>query len=165
MKKLGKLSLGEIKQSMPIIDQNEQENLMAGSGNPYSLAYYYYSIGTAEVVGSESNPDILDFFTATSYVPTDDSKDGWCSAFANYCVYNSGGSGTNSALASSWLTWGSSTNSPQVGDIAVANDGSHVGIVQGVNADGTVTVIDGNYSNKVSRHDVSSSSYSFRTAN
>jgi len=118
------------------------------------------------VAGSGSNPDIISFFGATSHgTPTDDSTVGWCSAFANYCVYNSGGTGTNSALASSWLTWGNATNSPHAGDIAVSKDGSHVGIVECVNSDGSVKIISGNYSNSVAESYVSTTDYSFRSAN
>lgn len=59
--------------------------------------------------------------------------------------------------------WGSQTNDPKPGDVAVKADGSHVGIVSSVN-NGVVTIISGNYSESVAQSNASTG-YTFRTHN
>ncbi|WP_185982977.1 TIGR02594 family protein [Aureimonas mangrovi] len=74
----------------------------------------------------------------------------WCAAFANAAIARTGGQGTGSNLASSFMGWGSGTNAPQVGDIVVLKPqaqgtSGHVGFVAGF-GDGTVQVFGGNQS-------------------
>lgn len=77
----------------------------------------------------------------------------WCAAFANAAIAKTGGAGTGSNLASSFLNWGMGTNAPQPGDIVVLKPQSsgasgHVGFLVGM-GDGTVQVFGGNQGNGV----------------
>src|SRR5205823_8238004 len=59
-------------------------------------------IGVAE---GQGDPRISQYFATTTLGPQPSSVP-WCSAFVNFCVTRGGASGTNSALARSWLSWG-----------------------------------------------------------
>jgi uncharacterized protein (TIGR02594 family) len=43
----------------------------------------------------------------------------WCSAFVNWCIKQAGLTGTNHALAESWLKWGQRLDGPRLGAIVV----------------------------------------------
>lgn len=75
-------------------------------------------IGTKEVKGEVSNPDIVKFASYTSLKATKDEVP-WCSSFANFIVQTCGDKGTNSAAAKSWLDWGKVKTEPSAGDIVV----------------------------------------------
>ncbi|MBB4146021.1 TIGR02594 family protein [Rhizobium rhizoryzae] len=77
----------------------------------------------------------------------------WCAAFANASIAKAGGQGTGSNLASSFLNWGTGTNTPQPGDIVVlkpqsAGSSGHVGFLASY-GNGKVQVFGGNQSNGV----------------
>ena len=58
----------------------------------------------------------------------------WCSSFMNWVMKQAGYAGTDSALAVSWKNYGSKSDGPVVGSIAVIDRGNghgHVGIVVG----------------------------------
>jgi uncharacterized protein (TIGR02594 family) len=60
----------------------------------------------------------------------------WCAGFVNAVLYQSGVQGTSSLQARSFLQWGSSTRTPQKGDIVVFTRGrsraaGHVGFYMG----------------------------------
>lgn len=54
----------------------------------------------------QCNPRIAEYNNSTQLAGYDD-KIAWCSSFLNWCMKQSGIRGTGSALARSWLTWGS----------------------------------------------------------
>ena len=89
--------------------------------------------GVVEIPGKEHNPRVLEYLsTVTNISNTWKSMDEtpWCSAFVNWCVEKAGYVGTNSALSSSWLSWGKKIDKPVKGCIAVfsrADGGGHVG--------------------------------------
>ena len=60
-------------------------------------------IGIHECASDEKR--ILEYFTATSYKAQSDTVP-WCSAFVNWCMKEAGITGSDSAAAKSWLTWG-----------------------------------------------------------
>lgn len=64
------------------------------------------------------NPRIVEYNSYTNLRGYDD-KISWCSSFVNWCLAQFGIAGTGSALARSWLEWGSALESPLVGCIAV----------------------------------------------
>lgn len=66
----------------------------------------------------EVNPRIVEYNNQTSLAGYDD-KISWCSSFINWCFAGAGVRGTGSALARSWLEWGSALESPQYGCVAV----------------------------------------------
>jgi uncharacterized protein (TIGR02594 family) len=75
-------------------------------------------IGTAQYPIGQSNPRITEYHEGTNIRGYDD-KASWCSSFINWCLGQTGFSGTGSALARSWLDWGKKLDSPVHGCIAV----------------------------------------------
>jgi uncharacterized protein (TIGR02594 family) len=65
-----------------------------------------------------SNPRITQYHDCTN-IPGYDDKASWCSSFVNWVLLQAGISGTGSALARSWLTWGEALQHPVLGCIAV----------------------------------------------
>lgn len=162
MKKLQKLTLKEFNNSGSVMSLIESQGIVGGGVLETAQGY----LGICRVPGADANSDITMFLHSTSlssqYANSDETA--WCSAFVNYCVGENGYTGTNNALASSWSSFGSATNSPKVGDIAYRN--GHCGIVSSVGSNGAFTMIAGNSGDD---HCVayesygSSCGYSFRT--
>lgn len=77
-------------------------------------------LGTAEVPGTAANPRIVEYARHTSLKAASDETP-WCSSFANFVVdvADGPGSGTGSAAARSWLTWGKQLAVPERGCIVV----------------------------------------------
>lgn len=75
-------------------------------------------IGVKEMKGKKHNPQIIQYHLTTSYKATSDEVS-WCSAFVNWCLLNSGFTGTNNAAARSWLKWGRELKKPQHGCITI----------------------------------------------
>lgn len=75
-------------------------------------------IGTAQYPIGQSNPRITEYHEGTNIRGYDD-KASWCSSFVNWCLGQTGISGTGSALARSWLDWGDALESPVPGCVAV----------------------------------------------
>lgn len=83
--------------------------LPAGFSSPPWMARAIQEIGIAEFPGQEkNNPRILEYLSPFSSASADEVP--WCSAFVNWVLTHSGVGGTNSALASSWRTWGVDSN-------------------------------------------------------
>jgi len=83
--------------------------------------------GQAEVAGEgKDNPRILEYHQATSLRANSDETP-WCSAFVNWVMRQSGHTGTQNALASSWLTWGAKLAEPRYGAIAIIRSKSAAG--------------------------------------
>jgi uncharacterized protein (TIGR02594 family) len=80
----------------------------------------------------------------------------WCAAWANAVLHSAGYSGTNSAAARSFLTYGTPVDQPQEGDIVVLSRGAdpakgHVGFYAGPGSTpGTIKILGGNQGNAVS---------------
>jgi uncharacterized protein (TIGR02594 family) len=72
----------------------------------------------------------------------DPEKTAWCAAFVNAVLGANGIKGTGSLAASSFLKYGTATNNPQPGDIAVF--AHHVGFLAGFKANGNPRIIGGN---------------------
>lgn len=71
-----------------------------------SWALAEHANNVKELVGSEHNPRILEYFKATSLKASEDETS-WCSAAVNYAFWECGLKGSGLANARSWLTWGS----------------------------------------------------------
>jgi uncharacterized protein (TIGR02594 family) len=101
---------------------------------------------------TRSNPRIEEYFATTSFGRHPDSEP-WCSAFANFCVTQSGVEGTNSALALSWLDWGQDAGGFVPGCIVVLSRGTpgqgHVGFFVGQDANGSISLLGGNQHDSV----------------
>lgn len=98
----------------------------------------------------KSNPRIMEYFKATTTFNINeiDENQSWCSAFVNWCMARSGITGTRSAKAKSWLSWGVKSTTPMIGAVAVFERGGgahgHVGMVWDISADGFLSLIGGN---------------------
>lgn len=106
-------------------------------------------VGVAEGQGDQR---ISQYFATTTLGPQPSSVP-WCSAFVNFCVARGGDTGTNSALARSWLTWGQNAASLLPGCIVVLSRGSpalgHVGFYVGNDGQGSIRLLGGNQHNAV----------------
>lgn len=110
-------------------------------------------MGVKEYSGAADNPRIVQYLKSTTLGGTASSQDEtpWCSAFANWCVEQSGYAGTDSAWARSWLNWGQKTTTPKRGCIVVFSrngGGGHVAFYIGETAN-AIKVLGGNQSNEV----------------
>ncbi len=61
---------------------------------------------------------IVEYHQTTTLRATDDETP-WCSSFVNWVMRQSGRAGTNSALARSWLNWGTAVTDPSPGAVVV----------------------------------------------
>jgi uncharacterized protein (TIGR02594 family) len=77
----------------------------------------------------------------------------WCADFMNFILRRSGGTGTHSRAARSFLQYGKKLDSPRVGAIAImyrkGPQNGHVGIVRGTDGKGNPIVVSGNSGNQV----------------
>ena len=112
-------------------------------------------LGTAEIFGDTHNERIVGYHAATSLRATSDEV-AWCASFVNWCLKKASITGTNSARARSFLTWGVAVSLEEAerGDIVVLSRGTnplfgHVGFFAGQEGK-SVLVLGGNQSNKVS---------------
>jgi uncharacterized protein (TIGR02594 family) len=116
-------------------------------------------LGTEEIRGNQHNPRVVEYLRTTTNISAryqEQDETAWCSAFVNWVLLRSGVPGTNHALASSWLNWGSRLHGPQYGAITVvrkasggadaatgSSSGNHVGFL--VDAQGSrIRLLGGN---------------------
>lgn len=112
-------------------------------------------LGVKEFPGAANNPKIVKW-GKDSGIDWWHREDAWCAVFVNAMLLEAGIPGTRSALARSFLDWGLRLNRPEPGAIVVFPRGSsdlygHVGIVEEVHANGTITIVNGNVSDMVKR--------------
>ena len=74
--------------------------------------------GVASFPPGQSNPRITGYHAHTALRGYDD-KASWCSSFVNWAFAQAGITGTGSALARSWLTWGQPLEQPVPGCVVV----------------------------------------------
>ena len=82
------------------------------------LAIATAEIGVAQFPAGQSNPRITQNHEGTNIRGYDD-KASWCSSFVDWCFRQAGIAGTGSALARSWLEWGTPLAVPVPGCIVV----------------------------------------------
>lgn len=94
-----------------------------------------------------ANHDQLDAYIHQGGINLDPRQQPWCAAFVNAALAHAGVKGTGTAWAPDFLKWGQpvANNDVREGDVLVANNGHHVGLVaeDGVK-DGMVHLIAGN---------------------
>ncbi|WMS41705.1 TIGR02594 family protein [Acuticoccus sp. MNP-M23] len=120
------------------------------------LEYLSNHLGLREIAGPKHNPLIVEWGQQSGIGWWTNDEDAWCAVAVNGALVNSGYPSTRSALARSFTRYGTRLEKPVRGAIVVFPRGSnplygHVGIVETVNANGTVTVVNGNVSNEVRR--------------
>ena len=105
-----------------------------------------------EVPGPRANARIMEYFTATSLMPSSGDETAWCAAGVNWCLRMDGLTGTNTANARSFLRWGVTIPEPRRGAITVLWRESpqswkgHVGFYTGGNS-AQVYLLGGNQGN------------------
>ncbi len=115
-------------------------------------------IGQREIVGVRHNARIIEYHRTTGLRATTDEVP-WCASFVNWCVREAGLRGSNSALASSWLSWGVASSAPRAGAVtviynagaansALSRTGNHVGFLLR-QTDEHFVLLGGNQSNRV----------------
>jgi uncharacterized protein (TIGR02594 family) len=98
-----------------------------------------------------NNPRIVEYHASTKGKFSKDETP-WCSSFVNWVMEQSKKPGTDSARALSWKTYGTKSDGPVVGSIAVLDYGNgkgHVGFVVGRDGD-NIVVLGGNQHDSVS---------------
>lgn len=109
-------------------------------------------LGQKEIPGAGSNPRIEEYHKTSTLGSKADSVP-WCSSFVNFCITKSGLTGTNSALARSWVTWGQEIPSFVPGCVVVLERGEspkgHVGFYVGMDGN-NVKLLGGNQGDAVS---------------
>lgn len=122
---------------------------------PYDIAKTF--VGTREVPGKKSNPEILAMFRAVGHEWVEDDTTAWCAAFVGACMERAGLRSTRQLNARSYLQWGVPVElaDAQEGDVIVFSRGDpsgwqgHVGFF--VKRAGTnIEVLGGNQSDAVS---------------
>jgi uncharacterized protein (TIGR02594 family) len=98
--------------------------LLAGVGRMGSVDVHGKALLAHDTEGHIlNNPRILEYFAATQHNGKGHwtESNSWCSAFVNWCVRQSGITGTRSAMARSWLHWhqGEKLDQPRVGAVVV----------------------------------------------
>jgi uncharacterized protein (TIGR02594 family) len=135
--------------------------LAAGPGpsaanTPYSIARTELLKNISEIPGSQNNPRITLYHSTTSGGAAPDEVS-WCSSFVNYCVEQSGRTGTDSKAARSWNQWGTAVPKSQWQDgdiivfwrVALSSWEGHVGFLVDWNGS-RPHVLAGNQDNKLS---------------
>lgn len=113
-------------------------------------------IGVRTLSEGQSNPRITEYHQGTNIAGYDD-KAAWCSSFLNWVFEKADYSGTGSALARSWLEWGTSLTTPCLGCVVVLERESprgwqgHVGLLIKVEGD-QVHLLGGNQLDEVRVH-------------
>jgi uncharacterized protein (TIGR02594 family) len=111
-----------------------------------------------EFAGTNHNPRILEYHSATSLNATTDEIP-WCASFVNWCLREAGIEGTFSAQARSFLKWGLTIPLEKIeaGDIVVFARGNnstsgHVAFFLEWSSErkNCINIIGGNQSNRVS---------------
>jgi uncharacterized protein (TIGR02594 family) len=75
-------------------------------------------VGVHTFEPGKSNPRVTEYHAHTNIRGYDD-KASWCSSFVNWSLAQVGVAGTQSALARSWLDWGTPLETPAFGCIVV----------------------------------------------
>lgn len=119
---------------------------------PFTIALGEY--GVKGLVGEPDNPRVLRYFHETGNGWVKDDETAWCAAFANWVLWKAGKTGTKSLAARSFLSVGTKTTSPQIGDLVVlwrmtpSSPYGHVGFFV-KRENGFVYILGGNQQNAV----------------
>lgn len=110
-------------------------------------------IGVRELTGHNDGAEIAKYRNGV------DNHASWCASFVSWCYkgnnvfgYQASVGGIMSVAKQKGLYSAKGTYTPKAGDVMIQKNGaSHTGIVESVDADGTIHTIEGNSSNQVKR--------------
>ena len=137
----------------------EADAAFTGTPGARALAAAEGEVGVAEVPpGSNDGPRIADYRSAVAGAAPGEP---WCAYFVSWAAAQAGtplgDSGQGLGSVAEITDWAQQTgrylpagSTPQPGDLMLFGD-QHVGVVESVNPDGSLTTIEGNYGNAVSR--------------
>lgn len=133
--------------------------LTSGAAGQRALAFAQAEVGQAESPpGSNDSPRIATYRSAVAGAYPGAP---WCAYFASWAAASAGApigeEGQGYGAVEDVAAWGARTGrllpagaTPQPGDL-ILYGGRHIGIVESVNLDGSLTTIEGNHQNAVSR--------------
>ncbi|HEY3612577.1 MAG TPA: CHAP domain-containing protein [Gaiellales bacterium] len=136
-----------------------QPAMVGGSNGANVLAAAEGQVGQSEVPpGSNDGPSLAVYRTA---VAGSAAGQPWCATFASWCAAQAGvpigDGGAGSASVAAITGWAKrtghllpSSSTPAPGDLILFGS-RHIGIVESVNADGSLTTVEGNHGNAVTR--------------
>ena len=75
--------------------------------------------GVREVLGSNDNHRIMQYFNDIGHTWVKHDETAWCSAFANWVALQAGYKHSGKLNARSWLNVGEETKNPKIGDVVV----------------------------------------------
>ena len=114
-------------------------------------------IGQKEILGVMHNPKIIAYHATTTLKATADETP-WCSSFVNWALLQVEVTGTNSAAAISWLSWGKPASAvngaitviynSKAANSSLSSSGNHVGFLVQESAT-HYQLLGGNQGNKV----------------
>lgn len=84
---------------------------------PFEIALAEF--GVSQFVGDAANTRVLRYFKEIGHSWVQDDEVAWCAAFINWCLLKAGYQHNGSLLARSFLSYGSETNTPELGDLVV----------------------------------------------
>lgn len=84
---------------------------------PYQFALQEF--GTKAIAGALHAPEILKYFSEIGAAWVKDDETAWCAAFVNWCLKSAKLKFSGALNARSFLTYGSATLTPKLGDIVV----------------------------------------------
>lgn len=129
---------------------------MATSETPW-VDFMLAEEGVKEIPGAQHNPRIMEYGAKAGLdwkITSDETP--WCATFQNWALAMAGLPTTGSAMAKSFLKYGTALSGPVSGALAVFNRGApsspsgHIGTVLNFNlAAGTMRIINGNASDEV----------------
>jgi hypothetical protein len=132
---------------------------IGGTNGANALAAAQSQVGASEQPpGSNDGPQLAVYRTAVAGAAAGQP---WCATFVSWAAAQAGApigdNGSGSASVAAIADWASRTgrlmpasSTPSPGDLIVFGD-RHIGIVESVNADGSLTTVEGNHASAVSR--------------
>lgn len=83
------------------------------------LKYALEAYGTKSIAGAAHEPEIVKYFAEIGQSWVKDDETAWCAAFVNWCLKKAGVVQDGKLNARSFLTYGTPTKEPELGDIVV----------------------------------------------
>lgn len=142
---------GAARETLPVLVGMAAGSLLfpGGANEPPWVKAAKGELGQRDYPGPDYNPRVVEYLRTTGHQANDDETS-WCSAFANWCMKQSGRAGTNDAGARSWLNYGQGLSEPRPGCIVVMWRESpqswkgHVGFFDGWDVGDRVRILGGN---------------------